>query len=402
MEAIRTGSADRLRPAIVGVALLSPTEPPPASAPDRLAGIAANPVANPRQQHLLQACLAGVEDGAALANTLPLHRVGPLLHWQINQYDLAAPLELRTGLAAQTLGARRQWARVSKVAQTLSTALAGAGIESVLLKGSALARSIYPEPWLRPMDDVDILVPERAMADVQRIFAGLGLQLRPPQTRAERLNHHWPLAAMQAHGGIVFVEVHQRVLNTRLGRPLALDALQRPLQRLDTGDGAVWSLRPEELLATQLVRFRHLTEILRAISVADVVGLAEVHRETIDWDRLRRRVPRLAEIFAALQAVTPLSDALCHTLGLNPEAASGRIALARRGYHGWPVNTHLKRRHGRPPARALLRDTLCPDRWWSQLAYANAPHGAGRLRTLGLDHPRNLLAQSLRRFYYGK
>ena len=372
------------------------------TAPDRLAGIAANPVANPRQQHLLQACLATVEDGAALADTLPPHRIGPLLHWQINQYDLAAPVELRTGLAAQTLGARRQWARVSEVAQTLSTALAGSGIESVLLKGSALARSIYPEPWLRPMDDVDILVPERAMADVQRIFAGLGLQLRPPRTRAERLNHHWPLAAMEWQGRTVFIEVHQRVLNTRLGRPLALDALQRPLVRLETPEGVAWSLHPEDFLATQLVRFRHLTEILRAISVADVVGLAEVYCETIDWDRLRHRVPGLMQIFSALQAVTPLSDRLCHTLGLDPMAASGQLALACHGYHGWPVNTHLKRQHGRPPARALLRDTLCPDRWWSQLAYANAPHGAGRLRTLGLDHPRNLLAQSLRRFYYGK
>ncbi|WP_235012786.1 nucleotidyltransferase family protein [Spiribacter roseus] len=368
--------------------------------PDKLPALAANPAPNARQASLLQEALSALEDPRALADRLPPHRIGPLLHWQINHYGLAAPSELRTALAAQALASRRQSARTTGVAAAITQCLAQAGIESVVLKGAALAHLAYAEPWLRPMDDVDVLVPERAMPAVQAALESIGLILRPPRTRAERRNHHWPVAALDWQGRAVFVEVHLRVLNTRLGQPMPIDRLMRPLWGLQTPEGRLHALHPEDFIATQITRFRHLTEILRAIALADVVGLAETQREHIDWQRLRRRVPGLREVFSALQAATPLSPPLCEALGLDPQAASGRINLATAGYEGWPVNAHLKRRVGRPAPRRLLRDTLRPNAWWARLAYGRSPRGGGRLCMLCLDHPRNLLAQSLRRLYH--
>src|SRR6185436_11185739 len=44
----------------------------------------------------------------------------------------------------------------------------GAGIDVLVLKGAALAQLVYPQPVLRPMRDIDILV--RA-SDVYRAYA---------------------------------------------------------------------------------------------------------------------------------------------------------------------------------------------------------------------------------------
>jgi hypothetical protein len=54
------------------------------------------------------------------------------------------------------------------------SALAQAGIEPLILKGTALAYSHYPSPTLRPRGDTDLLVPPDAAAAVARVLQELG------------------------------------------------------------------------------------------------------------------------------------------------------------------------------------------------------------------------------------
>lgn len=56
---------------------------------------------------------------------------------------------------------------------------AAAGLDPIVLKGTALAYSIYTEPHLRPRDDVDILVQRHRLGEVRDLMAGLGYQERP-------------------------------------------------------------------------------------------------------------------------------------------------------------------------------------------------------------------------------
>lgn len=366
----------------------------------RLLAVVANPVPNTQQAKLLTEALGTLDAPLALADNLLHHRLGPLVHWQINHYGLSAPSELRAALAVQALRARRQSGQINRAAVAISDCLAQAGIESVVLKGAAVAHLAYQAPWLRPMDDVDILVPDRAVRDVQKALKSIGLELRPPRTRVERLSHHWPVAVLNQQGEMVFVEVHLKVLPTRLGQPMPLDRLMRPLHVVDSPEGQIHTLHPEDAIATQIARFRHLTEIFRAISLADVIGLAETHCHAIDWQRLGHRVRGLARIGSVLQSATPLSEPLCDVLGLDPQALSGRIDLTSGGYRGWPVNTHLKQRIAQPGKLQLLRETVRPNGWWPQLAYGRSPGLLGRLRTLCCDHPSNLFAQTMRQLYY--
>ena len=59
---------------------------------------------------------------------------------------------------------------------TLFDAFNQAGLSSVLFKGSALAYSLYPKPWLRPRSDSDILIEPTDRAKFDLVFEQLGYQ----------------------------------------------------------------------------------------------------------------------------------------------------------------------------------------------------------------------------------
>jgi len=59
---------------------------------------------------------------------------------------------------------------------TLFEAFDTAGLDSLLFKGTALAYSAYPQPWLRPRSDNDILITPNDLAKFDAVFKQLGYQ----------------------------------------------------------------------------------------------------------------------------------------------------------------------------------------------------------------------------------
>ncbi|MDW8316809.1 MAG: nucleotidyltransferase family protein, partial [Anaerolineae bacterium] len=69
-----------------------------------------------------------------------------------------------------------------------SQRLAEAGIRAIWLKGVALALTVYPEPGLRAMTDVDVLVPAQQAEEAMRVIAAA--TGRPPATLGASLDKH--------------------------------------------------------------------------------------------------------------------------------------------------------------------------------------------------------------------
>lgn len=65
----------------------------------------------------------------------------------------------------------------------LAEALAGAGIEAIVLKGAALAHTFYPDPAWRPFGDVDLLVRSRDWRAACRVLPALGYARKYPEPR---------------------------------------------------------------------------------------------------------------------------------------------------------------------------------------------------------------------------
>ena len=58
--------------------------------------------------------------------------------------------------------------------RSLLASLADIGVRPLLLKGTALAYSLYPEPWLRPRCDTDLLIPEADRDKTDSLLLRLG------------------------------------------------------------------------------------------------------------------------------------------------------------------------------------------------------------------------------------
>ena len=92
----------------------------------------------------------------------------------------------------------------------------GARVVVTLLKGISLSDRDYPAPYLRPMRDIDLLVPEGAVCEVQQTLLGLGYR-EHPEERVESYGHH-AVPLVHPRTGI-WVEVHHRLFPPDLGLP---------------------------------------------------------------------------------------------------------------------------------------------------------------------------------------
>lgn len=160
------------------------------------------------------------------------HRLGPLLHWQLTRTrpDLPIPQEVREGLAADFKRSTRRALEMRRELVLVHRLLAAAGIPYLALKGAYLAFHAYPQPGLRPLRDLDILVPgAEALRAFEVLIAG-GLT-RPeqyqgdPRARLQVSNHLPPLSCAS---GQATVELHARLVNPEEGHPERADLSDDP------------------------------------------------------------------------------------------------------------------------------------------------------------------------------
>jgi Uncharacterised nucleotidyltransferase len=83
-----------------------------------------------------------------------------------------------------------------------------------LLKGISICEEHYPTPHLRPMRDIDVLVPEAVVPDVEAILHNLGYREHLEQQVEFYRNHHHSVPLVHPRTGI-WVEVHRRLAPSR-------------------------------------------------------------------------------------------------------------------------------------------------------------------------------------------
>jgi len=364
----------------------------------QLIGLSCNPVPSERQAALLHSAVKRQNDWDALANTLKTHRLGPLLHWQCKQYGIAPPAPIRRLLAGLYAREKPLSKAQSEALTVIAQALEAEGIEPVILKGGALAHTVYPEPALRPMEDLDILVAPERLEQARQALSRQGFQAPAPVNRYQRLSHQLPIAQGKQDDVPIFVELHRTVLNSALGAYPNFHHIQRPLNSYRVAGQSLHTLHSEEFLTTQARRFRHLRDPFRAIRLADFAGLAEKMVREIDWEKLVQQQPSIRHQIAALNWATPLSWEVRQRAGLTSHTDPPTADPTQDHYKGWPYFRFSRAKQGGMSKRQLLGQTLEPPAWWAQLAYGSASTSGGKSAYF-LHHPQNLIAQIFRRLY---
>ncbi len=117
-----------------------------------------------------------LEEWREFLDLLRPHGVYALLAYRISAWPESCrpPAEVTDFLKRQHLIAAARSLRAGRQIQTAVDALEAAGILSVLLKGPALARTVYPDPALRQSSDIDLLVRPGDVLAAEAVLEGLG------------------------------------------------------------------------------------------------------------------------------------------------------------------------------------------------------------------------------------
>jgi hypothetical protein len=230
-----------------------------------------------------------VQSWESLVEASSHHLVTPALAWSMRNAD--CPPEVRAYFdAVLTLNRSRNQtllATLTRVTGVFNTL----GIDPVLLKGAAhLATGLYPDPAVRIVGDIDLLVPAERAAEAAAALAETGFDRTGPTPLVAVATHHLPRLSERGTG--VAIEVHTEVIAKR-------DAAFLPVP---------WFLAGTEPLAFGRLRLR-IPDATRAVAHAivhdqlqdrgyrygavrlrpllDLAMLRARHGSAIDWGELQ-------------------------------------------------------------------------------------------------------------------
>jgi hypothetical protein len=149
-------------------------------------------------------------------------------------------------------------------------AFAEAGVRAAILKGSALAYTLYPEPWTRPRFDLDLLVGRADRDRSKAIMRALGYhEGRPMSSRWLMQQDAWKRTVGD---DLLDVDVHFELTNRQFfAARLPVDELLSRAAPAPFAGDAAWQLHPiDALLYACVHRVAHHSQEARLIWHTDI------------------------------------------------------------------------------------------------------------------------------------
>jgi hypothetical protein len=177
------------------------------------------------------------------------------------------------------------------------------------LKGAALIKAIYPEPGVRELLDLDVLVPAGQIAAATQALRRLAFG----PTRAEDApDHHAP--ALTAPDARTAVELHHHVALASEAHYFKIDGFWRRAGLVEEEPPWLLATREDLLLHVALHFTRNRLAGRTAGALAQIGDIAWITKDDgIDWDTFTKRVRGYAietEIFLALWCAAELGVTL--------------------------------------------------------------------------------------------
>jgi len=369
---------------------------------EQLCCIASNPYPNDATKVQLANLSDAITDWSPLEQLVKENRIAALLYWHSQQGHIALPKPAELQLATWYIRNRKVATARDHWLSILTDKLNEAGIEHAYLKGTALCHLIYPTPYIRSMDDIDILIDQERNNDVYQLLVELGVSVKMPTTNKELGCHQWPIATVY-HDGIKFdLEIHIRVLSRRIGGYGFMSDFRDSLIPFSVDDQTRYALSHEDFLITQLHRFKHLTEIFRLIDITDIAAYLERYADQMDWDRIYKQHSWIQNCLMAIDCVTPLSAQVKVVARIPNDYANRTFDLNNDPYAGLPVNRYLLARglqKDLPLAKRVI-NTIAPSLWWMTLVYGTSTSLVSKLKGYFVQHPISVAKQLINAAMY--
>ena len=325
----------------------------------------------------LRHAIQSFTDWDSLVTMAENYSVAPLLYTSLRESNIEIPACPKRQLYA--LIQRHRWAnnaRANALIEITETCQQNS-IQLIVLKGSYLAHTIYPDPSLRPMSDIDLLAPPDKAIEVIKILRQLGYSA-PEQAGSRYMteHHHLPGAHITRDGQQILVEVHHDALSGDTSASINTKNLTAPVQEFQINGSRNIALGHQDQLRHL---YHHMSEPaarLKLIWCVDIVFYASHFADEIDWQQLGKNYPKVINALRLVDYIIPLPA------NLRPHVPENiRPMPAGTGVSILPLSTILHK-----PLKERLTDLLYPSNWWLRLYYGVSPDNSLFL-TRWLRHP---------------
>ena len=313
--------------------------------------------------------------------------ITPLLYKHITSSGYSIPTQARRILQGLYLRHKRSGAiRNSTIAEIL-TVLQKHSIDCLLLKGIVLCNTLYREPGLRPMRDIDILFKKQDMQYIGELLQGLGFcQATDPAIGED--HHHLDPFVKTTEGLPLSIEVHRELLPAQLSdERWSYENLHETSITFKINGVEARTLSREDTLNYLYLhglRAPLTYEPFRLIHVADLISFVELNHKHIDWDKLQSDFHSVYNVLSRLHFLTPWDPAVLSALPLDINDTPEHPGLP---YSGWPL-LPLKAVSGREWFN-YFKNTIWPSQWWTQIYYGRIT-GLDFCKARFFSHPQTL------------
>jgi Uncharacterised nucleotidyltransferase len=232
------------------------------------------------------------DEWSLLAEEAVRHELGSLTYRLVSDSPWAAdvPAEVQQRLRALYLKSAVRNAVLLRQTTEAAAALGRLGIPVMLLKGIHLCRFVYPEPALRVMADVDLMVPRDRLARAEQMFLERGFGPLPRADIEERCSWSNHLAKLQKEGAPVY-ELHWGIERPTSPFKIDLDGLWSRARKAALDDSEIHLLGPEDLLLHLAIHgsYHHGFDRAGLKALIDVNAVVKKHGGEIDWRVLAER-----------------------------------------------------------------------------------------------------------------
>ncbi|MFB0535256.1 MAG: nucleotidyltransferase family protein [Anaerolineae bacterium] len=169
--------------------------------------------------------------------------------------------------------------------------LAAESVPVILLKGAALAKTVYGNDAVRPMADLDLLVQREHVSTALRVLSALGYEPAHAEFRAGYVVTYRNEVMLVKPGEVnVPIEIHWSLFSPLYYQhAVPMDWFWQTALPASVGDVPTWILGPEaqvlHLCSHMLLHHGHEGEP-RLLWLHDVAEVIAFYQEQIDWDQL--------------------------------------------------------------------------------------------------------------------
>jgi hypothetical protein len=249
-------------------------------------------------------------------------------------------------------------------------------VESLLLKGPAVARRLYERPEERGYGDIDLLVPPTQFAAAQWALHELGFRDRYAGARASERSHHHD-TFQRSRGPAAIVELHRTLRLVPASHPRVWDLLSADAVRIEVAGVTVDTPAPAALGV--IVALHAAQHGVRAAQPVRDLTLALERIQPEDWAAaadLARGLNAEGSVAEGLRLL-PRGAELAVALGLPERGARfARLGASSPSATSWGIE-HLFTAGSTRARLRLVADKLAPSpvfmRGWQPIARRGLP-----------------------------